>query len=344
MRPSTLRFVLPLVLAISAAAQQTPPQPATKPLFTIHEVMIPVRDGVHLQTAILTPVDQQGPLPILFRRTPYGVPEKAPEQMPSSIKELAQDGYIFVIQNLRGRFKSEGVFNLSSWVDPKDPKATNETTDAYDSIEWLIKNVPNNNGKVGMYGVSYDGLTTALTLLHPHPALKAISEQASPVDQWMNDDDHRFGALRESYDFEYAVMEQADKNKNTHFDFETYDTYQWYLDLGPLSNINTKYLHNSIPYWNSSIDHPDYDEFWKKEAWVNQLHSSTVPNLNVAGFWDQEDPWGPWQIFRHAEENDPDHTNFIVAGPWFHGEWAGGKGESYRSNSVRWSRNLPRIP
>ena len=318
----SLVFVL---LTISAISQQT--VTPSKPLFKLQEVMIPVRDGVHLQTAILTPVDRQGQLPILFRRTPYGVPEKPPEQMPSSMKELAQDGYIFVIQNLRGRFKSEGVFNLSSWVDPNDPKATNETTDAYDSIEWLVKNVPNNNGKVGMYGVSYDGLTTALTLLHPHPALKAISEQASPVDQWMNDDDHRYGALRESYDFEYAVMEQADKNKNTHFDFETYDTYDWYLNLGPLSNINTKYLHGSIPYWNSSVDHPDYDEFWKKEAWVNQLHSSTVPNLNVAGFWDQEDPWGPWQIFRHAQENDPQHTNFIVAGPWFHGEWQAAKGE-----------------
>ena len=331
MRSPILRFGL-LLITISAVAQ-TPTPPAVRPLFKLQEVMIPVRDGVHLQTAILTPVNQNpdvpaGPLPILFRRTPYGVPDKPPEQMPSSIKELAQDGYIFVIQNLRGRFKSEGVFNLSSWVDLKDPKATNETTDAYDSIEWLVKNVPNNNGKVGMYGVSYDGLTTALTLLHPHPALMAISEQASPVDQWMNDDDHRFGALRESYDFEYAVMEQADKNKNTHFDFETYDTYQWYLDLGPLSNINAKYLHGSIPYWNSSVEHPDYDEFWKKEAWVSQLHSSTVPNLNVAGFWDQEDPWGPWQIFRHAEENDPQHTNFMVAGPWFHGEWAGGKGDS----------------
>jgi putative CocE/NonD family hydrolase len=327
-----LTFSLGVLTAISAPAQQAPPQTPAKPLFTLQEVMIPVRDGVHLQTAILTPVgqsnDQTGPLPILFRRTPYGVPEKPPEQMPSSIQELAQDGYIFVIQNLRGRFKSEGVFNLSSWVDLKDLKATNETTDAYDSIEWLVKNVPNNNGKVGMYGVSYDGLTTALTLLHPHPALMAISEQASPVDQWMNDDDHRFGALRESYDFEYAVMEQADKNKNTHFDFETYDTYQWYLDLGPLSNINTKYLHGSIPYWNSSVEHPDYDEFWKKEAWVSQLHAATVPNLNVAGFWDQEDPWGPWQIFRHAEENDPQHTNLMVAGPWFHGEWAGGKGDS----------------
>jgi hypothetical protein len=323
-----LNLILPLLIAVPGAAQQTSPPPAAKPLFKLQEVMIPVRDGVHLQTAILTPIDQQGPLPILFRRTPYGVPEKPPEPIPSSLKELAQDGYIFVFQNLRGRFKSEGVFNLSSWVDLNDPKATNETTDAYDSIDWLLKNVPNNNGKVGMFGVSYDGLTTALTLLHPHPALMAISEQASPVDQWMNDDDHRYGALRESYDFEYAVMEQADKNKNTHFDFETYDTYEWYLDLGPLSNINAKYLHGSIPYWNSSVEHPDYDEFWKKEAWVSQLHASTVPNLNVAGFWDQEDPWGPWQIFRHAEENDPQHTNFMVAGPWFHGQWSGGKGDT----------------
>ena len=305
-------------------AQKAP----AKPPFKLEEVMIPVRDGMRLQTAILTPVDQSGPLPILLRRTPYGVPAKPPEEMPTNMKELAQDGYIFVIQNLRGRFKSEGEFKLSSWVDLNDPKATNETTDAYDTIEWLVKNVPNNNGKVGMYGVSYDGLTTALALLKPHPALKAMSEQASPVDQWMNDDVHRYGALRESYDFEYAVMEQADKNKNTHFDFETYDTYEWYLNLGPLSNINDKYVHGSIPFWNETVEHPDYDEFWKKEAWVRQLHASTVPNLNVAGFWDQEDPWGPWQIFRHAAENDPEHTNFMVAGPWFHGEWRAPKGDS----------------
>jgi uncharacterized protein len=332
-RSLNLHFVLPLLLAISAVAQQSPQQApqqpeAPKPPFKLQEVMVPVRDGVHLQTVILTPVDQQAPLPILFQRTPYGVPDKPPDQMPASWKELAQDGYILVIQNLRGRFKSEGVFNLSSWVDLHDPKATNETTDAYDSIDWLVKNVPNNNGKVGMFGVSYDGLTTAMTLLHPHPALKAISEQASPVDQWMNDDMHRYGALRESYYFEYSVMEQADKNTNTHFEFDTYDTYQWYLDLGPLSNINAKYLHGSIPYWNAAVDHANYDEFWKREAWVNQLHASTVPNLNVAGFWDQEDPWGPWQIFRHAAESDPGHTDFMVAGPWYHGEWQSRKGDS----------------
>ena len=317
-----LSICLLILIASYSQAQETP-----APLFKFQEVMVPVRDGVHLQTVILAPIDQKGPLPILFRRTPYGVPASAPTRIPHAWKELAADGYIFVFQNLRGRFKSEGVFKLSSAVDLKDPKATNETTDAYDSIDWLVKNVPDNNGKVGMFGVSYDGLTTAMTLLHPHPALKAISEQASPADQWMNDDDHRYGALRESYAFEYSVLEQADKNANTHFDFDTYDTYQWYLNLGPLSNINAKYIHGKLPFWNDTVDHPDYDDFWKKEAWVNQLHASTVPNLNVAGFWDQEDPWGPWQIFRHAKEHDPEHTDFMVAGPWFHGEWAGTAGD-----------------
>ncbi len=321
-----LRLCVAAVLFVAAdlRAQQTVPKPA----FTFEEVMIPMRDGVRLQTVIFTPTDKTGSLPILFRRTPYGVPSSALAQVPTSWKELAQDGYIFVIQNLRGRFKSEGVFKLTSQVDLADPKATNETTDAYDSIEWLVKNVRNSNGSVGMYGVSYDGLTTALALLRPHPALKAMSEQASPVDQWMNDDTHRYGALRESYSFEYAVLEQADKNKNTHFDFDVYDAYAWYLALGPLSTINARFLHGSIPNWNDIVAHPDYDAFWKSEAWVSQLHSATVPNLNVAGFWDQEDPWGPWQIFRHAAENDPDHRNFIVAGPWYHGEWQSPKGDS----------------
>ncbi len=311
-----------LLLAANASAQQ-PPQPA----FTFQEVMIPVRDGVHLQTAILTPTDKTGPLPILFRRTPYGVPDGPLPTVPTSLKELARDGYIFVFQNLRGRFKSEGVFGLTSQVNLADSTSTNETTDAYDSIDWLVKHVPN-NGNVGMFGVSYDGLTTALALLHPHPALKAMSEQAAPVDQWMNDDMHRYGALRESYAFEYSVLEQADKNKNTNFAFETYDTYAWYLALGPLSNIDARYLHGSIPFWTAVVTHPDYDVFWKKEAWISQLHASTVPNLNVAGFWDQEDPWGPWQIFRHAADHDPDHTNFMVAGPWYHGEWHAPKGDS----------------
>jgi putative CocE/NonD family hydrolase len=166
-----------------------------------------------------------------------------------------------------------------------------------------------------------------MTLLHPHPALKAVSEQASPVDQWMNDDFHRFGALRLSYAFEYSVMEQSDKTSNKHFEFPVHDSYEWYLGVGPLSNFNKGYLHDAVPFWNSTVEHPDYDDFWKREAWIRQLHSSPVPNLNVAGFWDQEDPWGPWQIFRHSAESDPNHNNFMVAGPWFHGEWQSKKAE-----------------
>ena len=301
---------------------------AQAPAFSYQRVMVPVRDGVKLETILVAPANASRPLPILLRRTPYGVPPNADFVGGAAYREFVRDGYIFVVQNLRGRFGSEGTFELSSKADLKDPKATSETTDAYDSIEWLVKHVSNNNGKVGIYGVSYDGLTAGLTLLQPHPALKAISEQASPVDQWMNDDMHRYGALRESYAFEYSVYEQADKNANTHFAFETYDTYSWYLNLGPLSNINTKYLVGKIPFWNSIVDHPDYDAFWKSEAWVDQLHGATVPNLNVAGFWDQEDPWGPWEIYRRSEQSDPNHVNVIVAGPWYHGQWHAAKAET----------------
>ncbi|MGA7236519.1 MAG: CocE/NonD family hydrolase [Bryobacteraceae bacterium] len=317
-----MRHSLKLLAVISIAAATYAAQTSDeKPLFHYREVMIPMRDGIHLQTAILTPLDQKAPLPILLSRTPYGIPAKAPTTIAPRLKELMADGYILVYQNLRGRFKSEGVFKLSSQVNLADPKDVNETTDAYDAIDWLVKNVPQNNGRVGIYGVSYDGLTAALTLLHPHPALKAVSEQAAPVDQWMNDDMHRYGALRLSYAFEYSVMEQSDKNENTHFNFDIYDTYEWYLKLGPLSNANSKYLHGSLPFWNDTVEHPDYDAFWKREAWVNQLHNSPVPNLNVAGFWDQEDPWGPWKIFRNSAESDPQGNNLMVAGPWYHGQW-----------------------
>jgi hypothetical protein len=320
-----MRISVALLSAV-ALLQTAGTAPGPSP-FTYREVMVPVRDGVHLQTVILAPANQSSALPILLERTPYGVPDKAPAKIPENLKEYGHDGYIFVFQNLRGRFKSEGVFHLSEAADLSDPKSINETTDAYDSIDWLVKNVPNNNGNVGIWGVSYVGLTAGMTLLKPHPALKAVSEQASPVDQWMNDDMHRYGALRESYGLEYSVLEQADKNKNTHFAFDAYDTYDWYLKLGTLTNINNDYLHGKLPFWNSIVEHPDYDSFWRGEAWVNQLHSTPVASLNVAGFWDQEDPWGPWQIFRNSAQSDPDHRNFIVAGPWYHGEWQSPKGE-----------------
>jgi putative CocE/NonD family hydrolase len=328
------RIVLLCAVAVASmsfpaafAGQSEAAEPALQPgksdsgAYAFTEVMIPMRDGIRLQTVIITPIGVNTPLPILLRRTPYGVPTKAFDAVPEDLKALAADGYIFVIQNIRGRFKSEGTFTLSGDSTVTEGEGTIETRDGWDTVDWLVKNVPNNNGRVGIFGVSYAGYTAAATLLSPHPALKAVSEQASPVDQWMNDDDHRFGALRLSYSFEYAVYEEADKTANTHFSFDKWDTYEWYLAAGPLESLNEKYVHGKIQYWNETTNHPDYDDFWKKQAWYKELHRSTVPNLNVAGFWDQEDPWGPWQIFRRANVSDPDHVNLMVAGPWAHGSW-----------------------
>jgi uncharacterized protein len=304
-----------------AASQSAVDSQAKTPLFDYQEVMVPMRDGVRLQTVIMRTRGFAEPLPILVQRTPYGVPAKAFDEMPPYLKELAADGYIFVVQNIRGRFKSEGAFTLSEDSRTEHGQGTIETRDAWDTIDWLVKNVPNNNGRVGIWGTSYSGYTAGAALLDPHPALKAVSERASPVNQWMNDDDHRYGALRLSYDFEYAVMEESDKLTNSHFAFEQWDTYEWYLNLGPLSNINDHYVHGKVPYWNDTVAHPDYDAFWKSQAWVDELHRASVPSLNVAGFWDQEDPWGSWEIFRHAAENDPEKTSLMVAGPWCHGCW-----------------------
>jgi uncharacterized protein len=332
---ASLAALVAMATALPAAGQTAPspaaagaaPAPDAKPaapaapLYTFQEVMIPMRDGVKLQTVIIAPVDQHGPLPILIRRGPYGVPEKAPTHVPPSWKALAPDGYIMVFQNIRGRFKSEGTFSIAADMAVTPGQGTIETRDGYDTVDWLVKHAPNNNGRVGIFGVSYEGLTAAAMLLGPHPALKAVSEQASPADEWMNDDFHHYGALRLSYAFEYATIVEAEKNADSHFAFDQWDTYGWYLAAGPLSTLNDKHLHGKIDAWNEFTEHPDYDGFWKNQAWITALHRTSVPTLNVAGFWDQEDPWGPWQIWRHEAEKDPNHANQMVAGPWWHGGW-----------------------
>ncbi len=310
-------------VANAQAAPSVAAAPDSHALYSYSEVMVPMRDGVRLQTVIMVPRNATGALPILLRRTPYGVPAKPYTEMPEQLSALAADGYILVVQNLRGRFKSEGTFSLAEDTRIDPGKGTIETRDGWDTVDWLVKNVPGNNGRVGIYGVSYDGYTAAATLLGPHPALKAVSEQASPVDQWMNDDHHRYGALRLSYTLEYAVLEEAEKSANSHFKFDKWDSYDWYLSAGPLSSINDTYLHGKIGFWNENLAHPDYDAFWKQRAWIDAVNSATVPNLNVAGFWDQEDPWGPWQIFKRSARSDPDGRNLMVAGPWFHGAWRG---------------------
>ncbi|QVL34806.1 CocE/NonD family hydrolase [Telmatocola sphagniphila] len=293
--------------------------------FTKTEVMIPMRDGVKLNTMILVPNDTTEKLPFLMQRTPYGI---GGADLGVRFGPMAKEGYIFVFQDVRGRFKSEGIFAMMSAGvrDRKDPKGTDDTTDAYDTIEWLLKNVENNNGRVGIYGVSYPGWLAAMALLDPHPALKAASPQSSPIDQWMGDDFRHNGAFRLSYGFEYTAMMETDKT-NQLYKFDKLDTYDWYLKLGALSNVNERLFKNKMPTWNNFVKHPDYDAFWRDQALVPYLNKITVPTLNVTGWFDQEDFRGPLKIYEYLEKVDKDNKNFLVVGPWNHGGW-GGAGSS----------------
>ena len=291
--------------------------------------MIPMRDGVHLETVIFTPTGPSAALPFLIQRTPYGVPVNDDQLAGSgSFDELITDGYIFVMQNIRGRFKSGGEFVMNRPPrDRNDAKSIDESTDTYDTIDWLLKNVPNNNGKAGIWGVSYPGWLVAQALLEPHPALKAASEQASPDDMFVNDDFHHNGAFRLSYGFEYAALLETSKEENTNFAFDQYDTYEWYLRLGALANADRLYFHSKLPTWNNFVEHPNHD-FWKREAVSTYLKHSSVPNLNVAGWYDQEDFVGPTHIYATLEQTDKDHLNYFVAGPWNHGGWMSGPGRT----------------
>jgi putative CocE/NonD family hydrolase len=204
------------LFALDLFAQAPPVQSKYKPeYFTFQKVMISMRDGVHLQTAIRRPKNSAGPLPILLVRTPYGVSENANSLTESGLfDDLIADGYVFVTQNIRGRFKSEGSFVMQRPPrDKSDAKSIDEATDAYDTIDWLIKNVPNNNGRVGMWGISYPGWLVTQALLEPHPALKAASEQASLDDMFINDDFHHNGAFRLSYGFEYSALLETSKRE-----------------------------------------------------------------------------------------------------------------------------------
>ncbi len=328
MKPDARRWALFGAVAVAAVAvlgsgatgfQENEPIDVSK-LFNVTEAMIPMRDGIKLHTVIAVPKNQSGPLPFMFRRTPYGV-EGSMKRVSRAYSIFIDDPYIIVSQDVRGRFASEGTFVMQRPMrDRHDPKAIDESTDAYDSIEWLLAHVPNNNGRVGMFGVSYDGWQTAMAVLDPHPALKAASPQASPADMWVGDDFHHNGAFRLSYGFEYATEMETDKEV-TPFQFDRHDTYQWYLGLGPLANANATYLHGKIPTWNNFVSHPNYDAFWKAQAVADFMTEVRVPTLNVAGWWDQEDFYGPVRIYDALEQHDARHLNFLVVGPWNHGGW-----------------------
>jgi hypothetical protein len=327
-RPALVRLLAPLLLALLAPELRAQEQPSPDPRFTYMQSMVAMRDGVRLNTTFFIPKDQSGPLPILFVRTPYGAPLR---QFPLSLAypELVAEGYIFAFQDIRGKYASEGTFVMQRAPRPTDAggKAIDESTDAYDSIDWLLKAIPRNNGRIGMLGVSYPGWTAAMAMLDPHPALRAVSPQASPADMFLGDDFHHNGAFRLSYGFEYAYMVEAAK-EGSQFAFDTYDTYDWYLKLGALSNAQTRYLKDKrLPTWDDFRNHPNYDAFWQRQAMTLYLRRVAVPTLNVAGWWDQEDFYGPVTIYRELEKHDSLSRNFLVVGPWNHGGWSRGSGQ-----------------
>ena len=313
-----IRVTLFLLLVTGSATAQS--------VFTRIEAMIPMRDGVKLYTQIYTPTRTTEPVPMLLLRTPYGIGNATPEQLAAALGELTD--YIIVRQDIRGRFKSEGTFvMLRQPRDPADKKAIDEGTDTYDTIEWLLANVSNHNRRVGMVGTSYGAWLSVMGMLDPHPALKAIVQQASPADMWLGDDFHHNGAFRLSYGLEYAYMMESSKEITDPTKIiDRFDAYEWYLELGPLSNADAKYFKGRLPSWNDFVNHPDYDAFWKRQGFEPWLNRVTVPTLNVAGWWDQEDFYGPIKIYELLERHDSAKQNFLVVGPWNHGGWSRGEG------------------
>ena len=293
--------------------------------YKVTTAMIPMRDGVKLFTTIVAPIGAKEPVPILIQRTPYGatLPDNYnPVDIPY-ISGMAREGYIFIKQDIRGKYKSEGTMQIHQpLIHETEKGAIDESTDTWDTIDWLIKNVANNNGKVGIFGISYPGWLALVGSVDPHPALKAASEQACMGDLFLGDDFHHNGAFRLSYGMEYTYEVEFDKTTDSDFPFPQFDLYDWYLHLGSLKNVNEKYFHNKIPTWNSFVQHPGYDAYWQKNSPLSYVPYPQTPMLHVGGYFDQEDINGPQLMYDHMEKKDSFNRNYIVLGPWFHGQWS----------------------
>ncbi len=298
--------------------------------------MIPMRDGVLLNTVVLTPVNQKNSLPFLIERTPYSADANLPEGNGIltftdrfRFYSMAVDGYIFVFQDIRGKFKSQGSMQIHQPLIHQIQKgAVDESTDAWDTIDWLIHHIKNNNGKAGIEGISYSGWLALVGSVDPHPALKASSEQACMGDLFLGDDFHHNGAFRLSYGFEYTYELEAHLATDSSFSFPVFDLFNWYLQLGSLKNVNEKYFHNKIPTWNNFVKHPDYDSFWQKNSPLSYVKTAEIPQLHVGGYYDQEDLNGPQLMYGQMEKTDEQNKNHLVLGPWYHGQWGRNIGDS----------------
>jgi hypothetical protein len=298
--------------------------------YSRRDVMILMRDGVKLHAVILRPAGTHDALPFLMQRTPYGVDGSSSDSINARYTELAQSGYIFVMEDIRGRYKSEGTFvMMRPLANHQDPKAIDESTDTYDTVAWLLQHIPHNNGRVGVIGTSYPGFLAAEAGIDPHPAIRAISPQAPMTDVWLGDDFFHNGAFRQTYGYDYVLgMESGKENAFSKLDE---DAYTWFLHTGSFAAAGKESGVADLPTGRAFLEHLAYDSFWRSRAVQTHLTAIAVPTLEVGGWWDQEDLWGPQAEYAALEPHNPAagasdssaaHRVFMVLGPWRHGSWA----------------------
>ena len=317
------RFLIALVL-LSCWGQLASAQVTAE--YERRELKIPMRDGITLFAVALIPRKTSGPLPILLIRTPFNAArEFASTTLPGSLRELGDDGYIFVAQDIRGRFGSGGTFvSLRPQRSARDPRGIDESTDAWDTIDWLVRHIPNNSGKVGVLGNSYRGWLAALAGVGAHPALKAISPQGVMTDVWLGDDFFHQGAFRLNQGVAYTAYVEGTSGLAI-TDYDQYEFYRRFVTLDTLARATGVF---NLPLWRGFREHPEYDEFWKSRALQNVYTKTEVPTLIVGGWWDQEDLLGPQLLYRTLESVDTERRNFLVMGPWSHGSWQRSGGDS----------------
>ncbi|MFC1538459.1 CocE/NonD family hydrolase [Candidatus Latescibacterota bacterium] len=334
-------FVLLLMTSISLNTKADEPEVTRadyiRSNYSKYEYKISMRDGVKLFTAAYIPNDRSETYPILLFRTPYTIAPYGADQYKSTLgpdEEFEKEGYIFVFQDVRGRLMSEGDFMDMRPHNPakKSNKDIDESTDTYDTIEWLINNIENHNGKVGQWGISYPGFYCSAGMIDTHPALKAVSPQA-PIADWFWDDWHHHGALflTAGFDFLYRFGENSDDlttERPERFEYKTPDAYQFFLDMGPLKNANEKYYEKKIDFWNKLTEHPNYDAFWQARNILPHLKNINAAVMVVGGWYDAEDLYGTFNTYQTIERNNPGIFNIFVVGPWAHGGWGSGDGKT----------------
>ncbi len=311
------------------------------------ETTITMRDGIKLHTTIYSPKDTSRKYPMLLQRTPYSCRPYGEDQFRSKVgpnEFMMKEGNIIVYQDVRGRWMSEGVYdNMRAYIPNKKGKQVDEASDTYDTIDWLVKNVPNNNGNVGVWGISYPGFYATYSLLDSHPALKAVSPQAC-IGDFFFDDFHHNGAYLLSYWRATAVF-GYEKTKPTSESWYTFpklnskDQYQFFLDVGPLSNLDTYYGKDNV-FWQQLKEHPNYDEFWRSRGIIQHLKDIKPAVMVVGGLFDAEDLYGPFETYEKIEQNSNNY-NTVVFGPWSHGDWARTK-ERQAIGNVYFGSNLSR--